>query len=152
MGKKKTSSQREREAALNDFRNKKAIDTAYDMGHRNGFYNCLTIMMYSIMECTNYKHNGLMKIWNKTLDITEAMLMPETGLTNDDIVLALAEEANIIVDPEHLKRARRAVEKTNGKSNPEYREIVEECMQRYKELVEARLAAENDSMGVKENE
>lgn len=140
MGKKKTSSQREREAALNDFRNKKAIDTAYDMGHRNGFYNCLTIMMYSIMESTNYKHNGLMKIWNKTLDITEAMLMPETGLTSDDIVLALAEEANIIVDPEHLKRARRAVQNNDDKA---YKQIVEEALVKYREAVEARLNSEN---------
>lgn len=150
--KQKTSSQKEREAALNDLRNKMAVDVSYDMGHRNGFYNCLTIMMYSIMQCTNYKHNGLMKIWNKTLDVAEALQMPETGLKHEILVLALAEEAGIVVDEADVKRARRAVEKTNGKANPEYRKIVEEAMQRYAEIVEARLAAENDSMGVKGNE
>lgn len=140
MGKKKKTSHRERQEALNRYKTNKAVDVSYDMGHRNGFYNCLTIMMYSIMESTNYKHNGLMKIWNKTLDITEAMLMPETGLTSDDIVLALAEEANIIVDPEHLKRARRAVQNNDDKA---YKQIVEEALVKYREAVEARLNSEN---------
>ena len=108
MGKSKKTSQRQREAALNKMRTDKAIDVAYDMGHRNGFYNCLTIMMYSIMKSTNYKHNGLMKIWNKTLDIAEALQMPELGLTHEDIVLALAEEAGIVVDEADVKRARKA--------------------------------------------
>lgn len=148
----KASNQRERTEKLNKLKTDLAISTSYDLGHRNGFYNCLTIMMYSIMQCTNYKHNGLMKIWNKTLDVAEALQMPETGLKHEILVLALAEEAGIVVDEADVKRARRAVEKTNGKANPEYRKIVEEAMQRYAEIVEARLAAENDSMGVKENE
>lgn len=146
MGKKKKTSHRERQEALNRYKTNKAVDVSYDMGHKNGFYNCLTIMMYSIMESTNYKHNGLMKIWNKTLDITEAMLMPETGLTNDDIVLALAEEANIIVDPEHLKRARRAVQENGGKANAEYKQIVEEALVKYRAAVEARLNSENSEI------
>ncbi|MBQ2431713.1 MAG: hypothetical protein IIV02_00610 [Peptococcaceae bacterium] len=137
MGKSKITSQKQREAALNDFRNKKAIDAAYDMGHRNGFYNCLTIMMYSIMESTNYKHNGLMKIWNKTLDITEALHMPGLELTHEDIVLALAEEAGIVVDETEVKKARRA------KGKAEHQKIVEEVMERYTAIIEKR----NKDMG-----
>ena len=137
MGKSKKTSQRQREAALNKMRTDKAIDVAYDMGHRNGFYNCLTIMMYSIMKSTNYKHNGLMKIWNKTLDIAEALQMPELGLTHEDIVLALAEEAGIVVDEADVKRARKA------KGKAEHQKIVEEVMQRYTAIIEER----NKDMG-----
>ena len=55
MGKKKTSSHRERVEKLNKHRTDKAIDVAYEMGHRNGFYNCLTIMLYAVMESTNLR-------------------------------------------------------------------------------------------------
>ena len=137
MGKKQKTSQRQREAALNDFRNRMAVDTAYEIGHKNGFYNCLTIMMYSIMQSTNYKHNGLMKIWNKTLDIAEALQMPELELTHEDIVLALAEEAGIVVDEAEVKRARKA------KGKAEHQKIVEEVMQRYTAIIEER----NKDMG-----
>ena len=139
--KQKTSSQKEREAALNDLRNKMAVDTSYEMGHRNGFYNCLTIMLYAVMESTNYKHNGLMKIWNKTLDITEALLMPETGLKPEDIMLALADEAGIVVDEAHVKKARKiALEK--GTNNQDYRKVVEDAVKLYKALLDARLEEE----------
>lgn len=141
MGKKKTSSHRERVEKLNKHRTDKAIDVAYEMGHRNGFYNCMAIMMYSVMECTNYKHNGLMKIWNKTLDITEALLDPKTGLKPEDIMIALAEEAGIVVDEASVKRARRiALEK--GTNNQDYRQVVEDAIQVHKMILDERLAAE----------
>ena len=141
MGKKKASSHRERVEKLNKHRTDKAIDVAYEMGHRNGFYNCLTIMLYAVMESTNYKHNGLMKIWNKTLDITEALLMPETGLKPEDIMLALADEAGIVVDEAHVKKARKiALEK--GTNNQDYRKVVEDAVKLYKALLDARLEEE----------
>lgn len=143
MGKSKKTSHREREAALNKFRTDAAVTTAYNTGHHDGFVNCLTIMMYSIMECTNYRQNGLMKIWNKTLDITEALTMHDiTGLTAEDIMLALAAEGGIVADALGIQEARKALEKTGGKPNPDYKKVVDEAMARYAEAVEVRRAAE----------
>lgn len=142
MGKnKKATSRREREMALNKFKTDGAVTVAYNKGHHDGFVNCLTIMMYSIMKCTNYKQNGLLKIWNKTLDITEALTMEL--LTAEDIMLALASEGGIVADALGVKEARKALEKTDGKPNPEYKKIIEEAMKRYEEAVEERKKSEN---------
>lgn len=142
MGKnKKATSRREREAALNKFRTDGAVTVAYNKGHHDGFVNCLTIMMFSIMECTNYKQNGLLKIWNKTLDITEALTMDL--LKAEDIMLALAAEGGIVADALGIDEARKALEKTGGKPNPDYKKVVDDAMKRYEEAVEATLKSEN---------
>lgn len=113
-----------------------SINMAYDQGRHDGFISCLTIMMYSIMETTNYRQNGLLKIWNRALDVTEALAMDEIELTETHIQLALAAEGGIVSDELSQEQAREALKRTNGKPNKEYKQIVQDAMAKYQALLD----------------
>lgn len=112
-----------------------AAKIAYDEGHSAGFFNAVAILLFSVMEVTNYKSNGLRKIWSKTLDISECLEIPETNLTMDDIKYALLEEASIVTDPEFAKVADEYLKQCGGKvTDPKYRAIVDAAMKKYEEI------------------
>lgn len=111
-----------------------AAQIAYDEGHSHGFHNALAIILFAVMECTNYKRDGLRKIWSKTLTIAEALEVPETHLTIDDIKYALLEEADIITDPGFAEIGNGYLRECGGKvTDPKYRAIVDAAMQKYEE-------------------
>lgn len=139
---KKVTSHRQRQKRLNQFLQEGNALAGYNKGHKDGFTNCLTIMMYSIFSTTHYKQNGLLKIWNRTLDIAEALTMPVTGLTMEDIQLALAAEGGIVSDESSNEQARLVLQKNGGKPNGEYKKILDAAMETYKAAIEAR---ENES-------
>jgi hypothetical protein len=112
-----------------------AAQEGYNNGHSDGFFNAVAILLFSVMETTNYKRNGLRKIWSKTLAISECLEIPETNLTMDDIKYALLEEASIVTDPEFVKDADKFLKECGGDvTDPKYRAIVEAAMKKYYEI------------------
>ena len=144
MSKMKTS-QKQREAALQAALVNAQINKAYDSGHRDGFSRGLVIWLYCTMEVTNWKQNGLLKIWKKCQDVAEALEMPETGLVFEDMQLALAAEAGVVTDKESAKKAREALD--GNKPTKNYKAVIEEAMAKY----EALIALRNESAYKEEN-
>ena len=115
-----------------------SIQLAFEQGRHDGFVHCLTIMMYAVMETTNYRQNGLLKIWNRALDITDALAREDVELTETDIQLALAAEGGIVSDELSQEQARAALKRTNGKPNKEYKQVVQDAMVKYKTMRDAQ--------------
>lgn len=127
------SSHKQRAAALQAAMINERIIKAYDKGHKEGFERGLVIWLYCTMECTNWKQNGLLKIWQKCQDVAEALEMPETGLIFEDLQLALAAEAGIVPDETFRKKAREALDGEN-KPTKDYKAVVAEAMAKYEAI------------------
>lgn len=134
------SSHKKRQAALQTALINAQIEKAYNKGHREGFTRGLAIWMFCTMECTNWKQNGLLKIWQKCQDVAEALEMPETGLIFEDLQLALAAEAGIVSDEISRKRAREALD--GNKPTKDYKAVVNEAMAKYEAIIELRKSME----------
>ena len=127
------SSHKQRAAALQAALVNAQINQSYDKGHHDGFERGLIIWLYCTMECTGWKQNGLLKIWQKCQDVAEALEMPETGLIFEDLQLALAAEAGIIPDETYRKKAREALDGEN-KPTKDYKAIIAEAMAKYETI------------------
>lgn len=125
------------------------INKAYDAGHKEGFTRGLTIWLYCTMEVTNWKQNGLLKIWQKCQDVAEALEMPETGLIFEDLQLALAAEAGIVSDEISRKKAREVLD--GNKPTKDYKAVVEEAMAKYEAIIELRRSMEESNESTAES-
>ena len=86
---------------------KRALDRAYEDGNKDGFYNCMTVMLYELRNVYGYGQTRMERLVEKIMDLTDSM---DKGLVNvEDVRAQLREECGILLD---WRRAKRIYEKT----------------------------------------
>ena len=102
MAKNKSSAARKHQAIENVrwlTEQKRALDRAYEDGNKDGFYNCMTVMLYELRNVYGYGQTRMERLVEKIMDLTDSM---DKGLVN-------GEECGILLD---WRRAKRIYEKT----------------------------------------
>ena len=86
-------------------------NTNFKNGEPDGFNRCMGTAFYALMDISNYKSNGLTKVWEemKVLDqtIKETKKGPQSSYAS--LYDALFDEADIIVDDRNLEKAERFI-------------------------------------------
>lgn len=83
------------------------LNEAYEDGNRDGFYNCLTVVLWELRNVYNFGEKRLSKLIEKVIDLSDSM---DKGLVSvDDVKKQLQEECGIFLD---WRTARKEYEKT----------------------------------------
>lgn len=131
------------EMKKNNMYYREGYSNGYHRGKQEGFDRSLALFLFATMEVTNYRQNGLLKIWNRVVDISEALDIPETHLTMEDIYLCLAAEGGIVTDEANRNQARLALDASNGKPDKNYHKVIDSAMKVYETIIKMREMAED---------
>lgn len=121
---------------------KYSYHNGYSAGHKTAFDNLMALAMFAIMEQTRYRENGMLKIWKRIVDISEAT---ELGyLSMYDIKLTLAEEVGLVCDETDRILCKIALDRNNGIKDGNYKAVVSDAMQRYEKMIEEAYHGEQE--------
>lgn len=110
----------------------------YNKGERMGFTRGLSILLFSVMEELNAGQDELMRIWQKVLDIDEALRDEQCSLTLNDINYALLQEVEIVCDTDFYQIAKQ-MKKTNQETDVDnYKLLVNELLEKYEKNMAER--------------
>ena len=83
------------------------LNEAYEDGNRDGFYNCLTIILWELRNVYDFGEKRLTRLVEKVIDLSDSM---DKGLISvEDVKNQLQEECGILLD---WRRAKTEYEKT----------------------------------------
>jgi hypothetical protein len=86
---------------------KRELDKAYEDGNRDGFYNCMTVMLWELRNVYGFGEQRLTKIVKKVIDLGDSV---DKGLVSvDDIKEQLQAECGILLD---WRKAQAEYERT----------------------------------------
>lgn len=109
---------------------------AYKKGIAAGFFRCIAMFLYAALKTTNYKYSGLMRIYQRTLDIDKAIEDENCALNDELLCYALYEETDIICSPEFIPLAEAyAEEYSETKTKKGYQKQVSAILNSYYNIV-----------------
>lgn len=110
----------------------RSIYDSYKKGECDGFFRALSIVLFAVYSSTNYKHDGLFSILDKTLFLDNAIETEGCELSLDLMNYALLEEAGLTPFKEFLPKAE-AYKKEVAVSGEKkaYKEMIENELKRY---------------------
>ena len=83
------------------------LNEAYEDGNRDGFYNCLTILLWELRNVYDFGEKRLTRLVEKVIDLSDSM---DKGLISvEDVKSQLREECGILLD---WRRAKKEYERT----------------------------------------